>query len=81
MVEAIPRWTATHDATTINGNSGSPVAAIRPGALKVTGLHYGGRWSGERTNWAHVLGNCRKGICLPGDVALGDALAAHGVTF
>lgn len=51
--------TCTHDATTINGNSGSPMAVISgAGRLPAVGLHYGGRWQGERTNWAHVLGAC-----------------------
>ena len=80
MVDGAPGWSATHDATTINGNSGSPMAHIRSGALKVTGLHYGGRWGGERTNWVHVLGNCGDGACFPGGVTLRDALARHGVT-
>ncbi len=52
-------WTVCHDATTINGNSGSPVLLLgRPGAqldVAPTGLHYGGDWGGERTNWAHRL--------------------------
>jgi hypothetical protein len=52
-------WTVCHDATTINGNSGSPVLMLgRPGApqdVVLTGLHYGGDWGGERTNWAHHL--------------------------
>jgi hypothetical protein len=52
-------WTVCHDATTINGNSGSPVLLLgRPGApqeVALTGLHYGGDWGGERTNWAHRL--------------------------
>ena len=80
MVEGEPRWTATHDATTINGNSGSPLAQVRHGTLKVSGLHYGGRWGGERTNWVHVLGNCGGGACVPGPVTLRDALARHGIT-
>lgn len=80
MVDSAPRWSATHDATTINGNSGSPVAQLRSGTLKVTGLHYGGRWGGERTNWAHVLGNCGDGQCFPGNASLRDLLAQHGVT-
>jgi V8-like Glu-specific endopeptidase len=52
-------WTVCHDATTINGNSGSPVLLLgRPGApqdVALTGLHYGGDWGGERINWAHHL--------------------------
>ncbi len=52
-------WTVCHDATTINGNSGSPVLLMgHPGPpqdVSLTGLHYGGDWGGERTNWAHCL--------------------------
>lgn len=41
-----------HDATTLGGNSGSPVFDIRRGAL-VAGLHYGG---GKKImNYAHTL--------------------------
>lgn len=63
-------WTVCHDATTINGNSGSPVLLLgRPGPREVglVGLHYGGDWGGERTNWAHRLS------------AVGGA-AGHGTT-
>jgi hypothetical protein len=51
-------WTVTHDASTINGNSGSPPAVFQDAshALPViVGLHYGGLWDGERTNWAQLL--------------------------
>ena len=53
-------WTATHDATTINGNSGSPLFVLGEEPLerrqaRAGGLHYGGSWAGERTNWAHLL--------------------------
>jgi endonuclease G, mitochondrial len=52
-------WTVCHDATTINGNSGSPVLLLghpsAPQDVALTGLHYGGDWGGERTNWAHRL--------------------------
>ena len=52
-------WTVCHDATTINGNSGSPVLLLgrlgAPQEVALTGLHYGGDWGGERTNWAHRL--------------------------
>ena len=79
LVEVGPRWSVMHDATTINGNSGSPMALIRPGQLKVTGVHYGGLWSGERTNWAHVLGRCAEGLCQPGDIAFNAVLARYGI--
>jgi hypothetical protein len=64
-------WTMCHDATTINGNSGSPVLLLRrpnaPQEVALTGLHYGGDWGGERINWAHRLS------------AVGDAVG-HGTT-
>ena len=54
-----PAWTAMHDATTINGNSGSPLVVIKRGAqadsFAAAGLHYGGDWGGGRVNWAHLL--------------------------
>jgi V8-like Glu-specific endopeptidase len=51
-------WTLCHDATTINGNSGSPLLMgghAAPQEFVLTGLHYGGDWGGERVNWAHLL--------------------------
>jgi V8-like Glu-specific endopeptidase len=55
----VAAWTLCHDATTINGNSGSPLFvlgnAATPQDALLTGLHYGGDWGGERTNWAHRL--------------------------
>ena len=80
MLDSSPRWTGTHDATTLNGNSGSPMVLLRPGPPKVTGLHYGGQWGGERTNWVHVLANCGDAVCSPGGATLRDALAGHGIT-
>jgi V8-like Glu-specific endopeptidase len=55
--ENLTDWTATHDATTINGNSGSPLLAfpVAGGASRAIGLHYGGRSGGDRVNWAHLL--------------------------
>ncbi|CAA2105429.1 hypothetical protein MBUL_03188 [Methylobacterium bullatum] len=73
-------WTVTHDATTINGNSGSPLGLLRgAGRLKAVGLHYGGQWGGERTNWAHVLAACADAPVTPDGPTLRSALAAHGV--
>lgn len=79
MLDTSPRWSAMHDATTINGNSGSPMALLAPGPLSVAGLHYGGAWGGERTNWAHVLANCGEARCVPGNVTLAEGLARHGI--
>ncbi|WP_322021686.1 MULTISPECIES: trypsin-like serine peptidase [unclassified Burkholderia] len=71
--------TTTHDATTINGNSGSPLAVLSSaGKLGAVGLHYGGQWQGNRTNWAHVLGACA-GAKVTGELDLHTALAQHGV--
>jgi hypothetical protein len=57
--EGLTEWTATHDATTINGNSGSPLLkfpVLKAGDLpRAAGLHYGGRSGGDRVNWAHLL--------------------------
>lgn len=63
-------WTVAHDAITINGNSGSPVF-ILDGATKsprvlLSGLHYGGRWSGERVNWAHLMTATGPGVGCDG---------------
>ena len=59
VASGAPAWTAMHDATTINGNSGSPLVVIKRGAqadpFAAAGLHYGGDWGGGRVNWAHLL--------------------------
>lgn len=76
-----PSWTVTHDATTINGNSGSPLAIVQgAGTLNAVGLHYGGRWQGERTNWAHVLADCLDAEVIPDNLSLRAALIACGVS-
>jgi serine protease len=56
-VPADLHWTVCHDTTTINGNSGSPLLALsgQDGDVTLVGLHYGGRWGGERVNWGHLL--------------------------
>jgi hypothetical protein len=48
-------WGTSHDATTLGGNSGSCVV-IMTHANAAVGLHYGGRRTEPRENWAHVLG-------------------------
>lgn len=70
-----------HDATTINGNSGSPLTLLAGGAaaLRVAGLHYGGQWHGQRTNWAHLLAACGDSP-VTGGKTLRAALAEYGVT-
>jgi len=70
-VAGIANWTLMHDATTINGNSGSPVGVLQEGAalpFLTVGLHYGGAWGGDRVNWAHLL------------AAAGDAVGYGGNT-
>ncbi|HVW64732.1 MAG TPA: S8 family serine peptidase [Nitrosospira sp.] len=46
------RWTMTHDATTMAGNSGSSVIGFDD-PVAVLGLHFGGSWL--RENYAHVV--------------------------
>ncbi|MCO5335666.1 S8 family serine peptidase [Delftia tsuruhatensis] len=45
--------TASHDATTLAGNSGSLIASIHA-PMKAVGLHFAGAWRKE--NYAHSLG-------------------------
>lgn len=71
--------TACHDATTINGNSGSPLIVLRgAGPLPIPGLHYGGRWRGSRTNWAHLFSLCQDAP-VNRDMVFHEALLAHGI--
>lgn len=74
-----PSWTGLHDATTLRGNSGSPMAVLSNTPLKVRGLHYGGVALGERVNWVHLLSQCVGAPCLPSGKLLGEILAAEGV--
>lgn len=77
--EGVAVRTTTHDATTIGGNSGSPLAVIGgPGKLRAAGLHYGGLWQGQRTNWAHLLAGCA-GAQVTSAMDLRTALAQQGV--
>jgi hypothetical protein len=77
--EGVGPRTAIHDATTINGNSGSPLAVIDGAAsLRAAGLHYGGQWQGERVNWAHLLAACAH-MPVTGGLDLRAALQLHGV--
>jgi serine protease len=46
------RWTISHDATTLGGNSGSAVIGI-DAPFGAMGLHFGGQWLTE--NYAHSL--------------------------
>lgn len=47
--------TASHDATTLGGNSGSAVLIVGREHV-AAGLHFGGRSGEPRENWAHILG-------------------------
>ncbi|MDX9677265.1 trypsin-like serine peptidase [Pseudomonas zeae] len=80
MLDSAPGWTLTHDATTINGNSGSPLTLIKgAGALDAIGLHYGGTWQGARANWAHLLADCLSAETIPDQRSLREALVARDV--
>lgn len=60
QVEAIPgfpadkqQWTMEHDASTLSGNSGSPVVSIIDGGMQVSALHFSGL--PRHANFAHVF--------------------------
>lgn len=72
--------TLAHDASTLGGNSGSVIVGL--GSLPlVTGLHYGGRWGGARTNWGHPLAAVldEPGLAGLGPATLRDLAAAEGI--
>lgn len=80
LLDSSPGWTLTHDATTINGNSGSPLTVIKgASALDAIGLHYGGTWQGARANWAHLLADCLSAETIPDQHSLREALMARDV--
>lgn len=54
-IAGLPNWTFSHDATTIQGNSGSPVVVIGSETVSA-GLHYGGT-KAPLLNWGHILGH------------------------
>lgn len=72
--------TLNHDASTLGGNSGSLVMGLDSLPF-VTGLHYGGSWGGDRTNWAHVLGAVLDEPGLPGlpHTTLAGLCVAEGI--
>jgi S1-C subfamily serine protease len=63
-VERDPRnWIMTHDASTLGGNSGSPILDLESGLSPLLGIHFGGM--PDRRNWAHAferLGDALKGV-------------------
>ncbi len=82
-VPGLAPWTIMHDATTVGGNSGSPVSVLRdttsPPLPVTVGLHYGGNWSGERTNWAHLLGATGSAVGYGGSKTFAEFCAAEGI--
>ena len=74
-----PGWTGRHDATTLNGNSGSPMLLLKGGAIETVGLHYGGQWAGDRVNWAHILEKCRDAQFRGDGATFAAVLAERGV--
>jgi hypothetical protein len=76
-------WTATHDATTLNGNSGSPLVILQGGsgtkAPRAAGLHYGGQWGGERVNWAHLLTLTEDAVGYGGNKSFADFCQDEGI--
>lgn len=76
-------WTIRHDASTVGGNSGSPVGVVRADSgaqvAQTVGLHYGGDWGGERTNWAHLLSLTGAAIGYGGTKTLAEFFATEGV--
>jgi hypothetical protein len=77
------KWTIAHDATTINGNSGSPVFVLASSgaspSVRLAGLHYGGDWGGERTNWAHLLAVTGGAVGYGGPKTFADFCQAEGI--
>lgn len=69
-----------HDCSTLGGNSGSSITGLDT-LGGVTGLHYGGDWSGARTNFAHVLEAVlnEPGVTGPPYATLRDLAAAEGI--
>jgi hypothetical protein len=54
--DGLPNWTASYDATTLPGSSGSVIIVAGRETI-AAGLHYGGNGGNDfRENWAHVLG-------------------------
>jgi hypothetical protein len=76
------KWTVCHDATTINGNSGSPLLTIggaRADRVSLAGLHYAGSWGGDRVNWAHLLSAVANGTGYGTEMSFADFCDAEGI--
>jgi hypothetical protein len=54
----------THDASTLGGNSGSPVFDLHAAPDLVVGLHYAGRF--REANYFHPTARITDHLCLPG---------------
>ena len=81
-VAGLGDWTIMHDATTINGNSGSPVGMLQDNAalpFVTVGLHYGGAWGGDRVNWAHLLGAAGAATGYGTTTTFAEFCAAEGI--
>jgi len=84
VVDASVTWTVCHDATTINGNSGSPVLTLSGAGVatvRLAGLHYGGSWGGERVNWAHLLSATGGGAGHAVGSTFADFCRTEGIAF
>jgi hypothetical protein len=46
-------WTVKHDASTLGGNSGSPILTLRDGGIRVSALHFGGL--SRQANYGHAM--------------------------
>jgi len=56
-------WVFTHDATTLGGNSGSPIFKISDGPARLAGLHFAGDWL--RANFGHSIGRIAASGAVP----------------
>jgi V8-like Glu-specific endopeptidase len=82
-INGLADWTILHDATTVGGNSGSPVAMLQnsanPSGIVTVGLHYGGDWGGERSNFAHLLALTGPGVGYGENKTFAEFCTAEGI--
>ena len=62
------QWAVVHDASTLGGNSGSPVLTLKDGKAQVSALHFYGEQ--RKANFAHVMERLA-------DVLAGWSIALH----
>lgn len=80
--DGLTDWTAIHDASTLNGNSGSPLLAFPVAASpRAAALHYGGRFGGDRVNWAHLLHYAGSKVGYVNQGTFADFCAREGIEF